>query len=154
MTEALTVGGALHATMAAFGVAGGELSATHRLLGNRNDALPLAGTAHGYLFTGEGGTRVYPGTSLVGSWRPGTRTLLYGGGTAVAQFDGTPSMVLNPLVGAQRSLGQRLAVQAEFKWMAANAHTRAGVFEGESAIGGRGAMAVQLGAVLRRGGAR
>lgn len=154
VTDALTVGGALHATMAAFGVAGGELSATHRLLGGRDDALALAGTAHGYLFTGEGGTRVYPGASLVGSWRPGTRTLLYGGGTAVGQFDGTPSVVLNPLLGAQRSLGRRLAVQAEFKWMGANADTRAGVFEGESSLGGRGAMAVQLGAVLRRGGIR
>jgi hypothetical protein len=154
VTDALTVGGAVHATMAAFGVAGGELSATHRLLGARDDALALAGTVHGYLFAGEGGTRVYPGASLVGSWRSGARMLFYGGGTGVGQFDGVPSLVLSPLLGAQRSLGRRLAVQAEVRWMAANADTRAGVFEGESSVGGRGAMAVQLGAVVRRGGAR
>jgi hypothetical protein len=154
MTDALTMGGSLHATMAAFGVAGGELSATHRLLGERDDALALVGTAHGYLFAGRGGTRVYPAAGLVGSWRPGERALFYGGGTAIGQFNGTPSVVLTPLLGAQRSLGRRLALQAEVKWMAANTDTRAGVFEGESSIGGRGAMAVQLGALWRRGGAR
>lgn len=90
VTDALTVGGAVHATMAAFGVAGGELSATHRLLGARDDALALAGTVHGYLFAGEGGTRVYPGARLVGSWRSGARMLFYGGGTGVGQFDGVP----------------------------------------------------------------
>jgi hypothetical protein len=154
VSDVVTVGGAVHATMAAFGVAGGELSVTRQLLGGRNDPLALGGTAHGYLFSGRGGTRAYPAASVVGSWQPGSRTLLYGGGTAIGQFTGTPSVVLSPLMGAQQRLGRRLALQAEVKWMGANADTRAGVFEGESSIDGRGALAVQFGAVLRRGGAR
>lgn len=152
LSDVLTVGGAIHGTMAAFGVAGGELSATRQLVGQRDDAVALAGTVHAYLFSGRGGTRGYPAASLVGSWKPSAKTLLYGGGTTVVQLDGTPSALLNPLLGVQRTVRGRLGLQAEFKWMAANADTRAGVFDGESSIGGRGAMAVQVGAVLRRGG--
>jgi hypothetical protein len=151
VSDDLTLGGALHATMAAYGVAAGELSATRRLAGRDDAKLALAGVGHACLFAGRGGSRIYPAVGAVGSWRPGARTMLYGGGLAVAQFGERPSVVMNPLVGVQRDVGRRLALQTDVKWMAANVDTRAGVFEGESSIGGRGALAVQLGVVLRRG---
>jgi hypothetical protein len=152
VSDALTLGGAIHGTMAAYGVAAGELTATQRLTEQRGGRPAVAGTAQAYLFAGRGGVRVYPSFGAVASWSVGKRALLYGGGNAVAQFSGTSTVLLSPLVGAQRSFGRRVALQLEVKWMAANADTRAGVFEGESSIGGRGAVATQLGFTLRRRG--
>lgn len=152
VSDALTVGGAVHGTLAAYGVAAGELTATRRLAEQHGGLPALAGTAQAYLFAGRGGVRLYPSLGAVASWSVGQRALLYGGGSAVAQFSGTPSVLLNPLIGAQRSFGRRVALQLELKWMAANADTRAGVFEGESSIGGRGALATQLGLTVRRRG--
>lgn len=153
VSDDLTLGGAVHGTMAAFGVAGGELTATQRLAEQHGARPELAGTAATYLFAGRGGARLYPSLGAVASWSMGSRALLYGGGNAVAQFSGTPTVLFNPLLGVQRSLGRRAAIQLEAKWMAANADTRAGVFEGEASIGGRGALAAQVGLTFRRRGA-
>jgi hypothetical protein len=152
VSDALSIGGAVHGTLAAYGVAGGELTATRRLTEQHGRRPAVSGTAQAYLFAGRGGARFYPSLGAVASWSIGERALLYGGGNALAQFSGTPSVLLNPLIGAQRSFGRRVALQLELKWMAANADTRAGVFEGESSIGGRGALATQLGLTMRRRG--
>lgn len=152
ITDVLTVGGAVHGTLAAYGVAAGELTATRQLTGQRGGRPAVSGTAQAYLFAGRGGARLYPSLGAVASWSAGPRAFLYGGGNALAQFSGAPSVLLNPLVGGQRAFGRRAALQLELKWMAANADTRAGVFEGESSIGGRGALAIQLGLTLRRRG--
>ncbi|MBL0172245.1 MAG: hypothetical protein IPP90_16275 [Gemmatimonadaceae bacterium] len=151
VTDDLTLGGAVHGTMAAFGVAGGELAATRQFASQHAARPAVAGTAQAYLFAGKGGARVYPSVGVVGSWRAGERALVYAGGNAIAQFSGTPALLINPLFGIQRTVTRRAALQAEFKWMAANADTRAGVFEGESSVRGRGVMALQLGLTLRRG---
>jgi hypothetical protein len=152
VSDALTVGGAVHGTVAAYGVAAGELTATRLLMEQRAGWPAVAGTAHAYLFAGQGGARFYPSLGAVASWSVGERALLYGGGNAVAQFSGTPSVLINPLIGGQRSIGRRVALQLELKWMAANVDTRAGVFEGESSLGGHGALATQLGITVRRRG--
>ncbi len=156
VTDDLTVGGAVHATMAAFGVAGVDLSATRRILAQDGGRPELAGTLRGTLFTnGSGsGTRFYPSVALVGSWEAGPRTLWYVGAEAMAQSGTGPTLLVAPLAGVQRRVGSRAALQLEAKWMAANIDTRRGVFEGESSVGGRGALAVQFGLVLHRGGAR
>jgi hypothetical protein len=151
VTDDLTLGGAVHATMAAYKVAAGELSATRRLAHGAGWRPELAATANVYLFAGDGGARVFPALGGVASWRPGEKTLLFGGAQVLGQFSGAPAMLVTPLAGVQRRIRSRLGLQAEVKWMAANADTRAGVFEGESSINGRGALAFQLGATLDRG---
>lgn len=150
VTDDLTLGGALHATMAAFGVAGLELNAARRVAaaGGWRPELVARGTL--YAFAGRGGGRAYPAIGAVASWAAGPRTLWYVGADALAQA-GRPHVVATPLAGVQRQLGRRAALQLDVKWMAANADVRAGVFEGESSIGGRGTLAAQVGFVWRRG---
>jgi hypothetical protein len=152
VSDAMTIGGAVHGTLAVYGVAAGELTATRLLTEQRGSRPAVAGTAQAYVFAGRGGARVYPSLGTVASWAVGSRALLYGGGNAVAQFSGAPAVLFNPLIGGQRSFGRHVALQLELKWMAANADTRAGVFEGESSFGGRGVFATQLGMTVRRRG--
>lgn len=156
VSDDLTMGGAVHATMAAFGVAGVDISATRRLVPQSGAWPELVATLRGTVFTNgsASGTRAYPSLGVVGSWAAGPRTLWYVGTDAMAQAGATPSVLLAPLAGVQRRVGSRAELQLEAKWMAANVDTRRGVFEGESAIGGHGALAVQLGLVLHRGGSR
>jgi hypothetical protein len=156
ITNDLTVGGAVHATMAAFGVAGVDVAATRRLVAQDGARPELVGTLRGTLFSdGSGsGTRFYPSLGVVGSWAAGPRTLWYAGADATAQTGATPGVLVAPLAGVQRRFGANTAFQLELKWMAANVDSRRGVFEGESSIGGRGAVAVQLGVVRYRGGSR
>lgn len=151
VTDDLTLGGAVHATMAAYQVAAGELSATRRVARGAGVRPELAATGNVYLFAGDGGARVFPALGGVASWRPGERTLLFGGAQVIGQFTGAPAALVTPLLGVQRRVRSRLGLQAELKWMAANADTRAGVFEGESSLGGRGALALQLGLTVDRG---
>jgi hypothetical protein len=151
VSDDLTLGGAVHATMAAYKVAAGELSAARRIAAGAGLRPELAATGNVYLFAGDGGARVFPALGGVASWRPGERTLLFGGAQVIGQFTGAPAALVTPLAGVQRRVRSRLGLQAEVKWMAANADTRAGVFEGESSIGGRGAFAVQLGVTIDRG---
>lgn len=146
-TDDLTVGGALHATMLAFGVAAGEVNATYRLR-RESGAIPeLVGRAGGIVMAGPGGVRLYPSIGTVASWSATRGTLLYAGGDLMAQTT-APHLLAAPLVGIQRRVSDRTAVQLDAKWMAANVDTRRGVFEGESSIGGRGAFALQLGLVV------
>ncbi len=147
VTDDLTVGGALHATMLAFGVVGGEVNASQRV--RRGDGVipELVGRGGAYALAGSGGARVFPYLGGVASWSAGPRTLLYAGGDAVLQT-ARPRVLAVPLVGIQRRVSDRTALQLDAKWMAANVDTRNGVFSGESAIGGRGAMALQMGVVV------
>lgn len=150
MTHDVTVGGAVHATLAAFGVAGVEVNGARRLATGAGWRPELVGRGNLYMFAGRGGARVYPALGAVASWTAGSRTLWYAGADALAQA-GRPHVIATPLVGVQRQVGSRAALQLDVKWMAANADVRAGVFDGESSLGGRGVMAAQLGVVWHRG---
>ena len=135
----------VHLLMAALGVAGVDVGAAHRLRAQSGLTPELTALGQAYLFAGSGGARVFPHASLNASWLRGKSQLLYVGAEAVGQFQGSPGVLASPLAGWQFPAGRHLALQTEFKWMAANRDTRHGVFEGESTIGGHGALAFQLG---------
>jgi len=140
----------VHLLMAALGVAGVDVGAAHRLHAQSRLTPELTALGQAYLFAGSGGTRVFPHAALNASWLRGKSQLLYVGAEAVGQFQGSPGVLAAPLVGWQFPAGRHLALQTEFKWMAANRDTRHGVFEGESTIGGHGALAFQLGMQFMR----
>lgn len=135
----------VHLLMAVLGVAGVDVGAAHRLRAQSGLTPELTALGQAYLFAGSGGARVFPHASLNASWLRGKSQLLYVGAEAVGQFQGSPGMLASPLVGWQFPAGRHLALQTEFKWMAANRDTHHGVFEGESSIGGHGVLAFQLG---------
>ncbi|HVT38141.1 MAG TPA: hypothetical protein VHE78_03795 [Gemmatimonadaceae bacterium] len=140
----------VHVLMAVLGVAGIDVGAAHRLRAQSGFAPELTALGQAYLFTGSGGTRAYPHVNLNASWRRGGAQLLYVGAEAVGQFEGSPAVLATPLAGWQFPAGRRLVLQTELKWMAANRDTRHGIFEGESSIGGHGALGFQLGAQWAR----
>ncbi|MBI3791763.1 MAG: hypothetical protein HY275_12920 [Gemmatimonadetes bacterium] len=154
LNDDVTVGASLHALMLAFGVAGADVSIARRLRAQEGAWPELTGQAQLYGFTGPGGSRLYPNVTTTLSWSAGPRTLLYLGGTATVRPQGGAALVATPLLGVQRDVSERLVLQLEGKWMAANVDATSGLFEGDGSIGHHGAMALQLGLQWRRGGAR
>ncbi len=138
-----------HLTMAAFGVAAADVGIAQRLGPQRGARPELTALSQLYVFAGEGGSLVLPHLALTASWQRGRRQLVYVGADGTAQFSGAPAIVGGPYVGWQFPVTSRLALQPEVKWMAATANTDHGIFKGESNIGGRGALAVQLGATWK-----
>ena len=134
-----------HLLMAALGVAGLDIGTSHRMRAQSGRTPEFTALGQAYVFAGSGGIRVYPHLNVNASWRRGAAQLLYIGADAIAQFQGTPATLFTPLVGWQFPAGKHIALQTELKWLAANNSTRHGIFEGESSIGGRGALGVQFG---------
>jgi hypothetical protein len=149
-TDNLTLTANVHVLAAAFGIAGVDVGAARRLLAQQGARPEITGQAQVYLFDGDGGARVYPNVTTTASWTAGPRTLLYGGVSLVGQFSGTPGMIVTPLAGVQRQVSQRLTLQLEGKWMAANADMHSGLFQGESSISGHGGLAAQIGLQVNR----
>lgn len=148
--ESTTLTANLHVLAAAFGVAGVDVGAARRVRHQVGMVPEVTGLGQLYMFAGPGGARVYPNLTATASWAAGPRTLLYGGAGATVTFEGKQAIVATPLVGVQRDVGKRLALQLEGKWMAANVDMRSGLFEGENSVGGNGGLALQLGVQVKR----
>jgi hypothetical protein len=149
-SDDVTMTANVHVLAAAFGVAGADLGAARRLR-SQHGALPeVTGQAQLYLFSGTGGTRWYPNFTGAASWTAGPRTLLYGGSALTVRPSGGTAVLVSPLLGVQRDVGRRFALQLEGKWMAANIDTWRGLFEGENSVGHHGGLALQLGVQVKR----
>jgi hypothetical protein len=139
-----------HLLAAAFGVAGLDVGAAHRLKAQDGAVPEVTGQVQLYGFAGPGGARLYPNLTGTASWAAGPQTLLYGGAGAAVTFNGPQAVLLTPHVGVQRDVGRRFVFQLEGKWMAANVDMHSGLFEGENSLGGNGGLALQLGVQVKR----
>jgi hypothetical protein len=146
----LTYSADAHLLAAAFGIAGVDVGVARRFHAQRGRLPEVTGQAQVYGFAGTGGARVYPSITGTASWNAGPHALLYGGAVLTGRPSGGIAIVGTPLVGMQRDVGQRVVLQLESKWMAANIDMHRGLFEGENSIGGRGGLALQLGVQVRR----
>jgi hypothetical protein len=147
VSEEVTLVGNFHALMAAFGVAGVDVGAAARVV-KQNGAVPeLTAKAQAYVFSNFKVTRLFPYLALNASYALGERGehLVYGGVENVLQFSGSPTYFLNPLIGVQLGVSERVKLQAEGKWMAANVFTGNGIFEAQSSIGNTGSVAAYIG---------
>ncbi len=147
VSESVTLTGQFHALMAVFGTLGVDAGAAARLL-KQDGAVPEL-TAHGkvYLFSNfrPGATRLYPYLSLNASYQLGEMLLAYAAVENVVSFTGSPYYFLNPSVGGQVRLSERVNLQVEAKYLAANVNTLNGIFEAQSTIGSTGSIGAMLG---------
>ena len=56
--------------------------------------------------------------------------------------------LLSPMAGVQFPVSDRVSIQGELIWQAANVNTRSGIFTGQSSIGGSGSLGGFIGGVL------
>jgi hypothetical protein len=153
VSDAVTLTGNVHALMAAFGVLGVDAGAAVRLV-KQNGAVPeLTAKAQAYLFTNfkPNSLRVFPYLSLNASYALNDAWLAYGAVENMVQFSGSPRYFVNPALGVQWSVSDRVNLQAEAKWTAANVNTLNGIFEGQSSIGGTGSIGAHIGFVYLLG---
>lgn len=139
----------VHVLAAAFGVAGADIGLARRLRAQSGAVPEVTTHAQLYLFAGPGGARVYPNVTGNASWAVDPRTLVYGGSALTVRPSGGTAVFVSPLLGVQRDLSARYAVQLEGMWMAANADLRSGLFEGENSVGGHGGLALHLGVQVK-----
>lgn len=149
-TDEVTLSANLHILAAAFGVAGADIGAARRFHAQNGLIPEITGQAQLYGFVGPGGARAYPNFTGTASWTAGPRTLLYGGSALTVRPSGGIVLLATPLIGIQRDVGRRFAVQLEGKWMAANIDMHSGLFEGENSLGGNGGLALQFGVQVKR----
>jgi hypothetical protein len=149
ITDATTVGADLHASPAAVGVFGADISAAHRLVAERGHSPELTAAGQVAFFVGSGVARLFPSLLLTSSWSAGPRTLLYGSLTLTGQFTAAPVALLSPSVGISHQVTHRLGVELEWRWFGANVDTHSGLFEGAASLAGHGAMSVNGGIAWR-----
>lgn len=148
--ERLDVGGGVHATALAFGVAGIDAGARVQLVRRPRLHLLAGALANGFVGLRDGALRVYPelgfhaATPLAGAFR------LVGGAVALAQVDppaGKPPVFAAPYVGAERALRGGLdAIGVTVGWISPWQDSTSVV---DWMPGDRGALAVHVG--YRRG---
>jgi hypothetical protein len=149
-SDDVTLSANVHVLAAAFGVAGVDVGAAHRLRAQAGAFPEVTGQLQLYGFAGSGGARAYPNLTGTASWTAGPRTLLYGGSAFTVRPSGGRGVIVTPHAGVQRDVGRRLTLQLEGKWMAASVDMHSGLFEGENAVGGHGGLALQLGVQVKR----
>lgn len=147
VTDEVTVHANLHLIMLAFGSFGVDVGASSRML-KQDKAVPeLTVGLRALMFTdfsSIANTRLYPDASLTASWEVDPRLLVYVGSHVTMQFSDA-SLFVSPMIGTQIPIADRLTVQLEIIWQAANANTQSGVFRGESSINGRGSIGIFIG---------
>lgn len=154
VTDDLTYHANLHLLMAVFGVVGLDAGASVRAL--HQDGLTPEITVGGRVIVFSDlvslrNVRLYPDMQVTASWEVAPRSLVYAGTHATWQLiqptDGS-ALFLSPMAGVQLPISDNVSLQGELMWQAANVNTSAGIFEGQSSIGGRGSFGVFLGGVL------
>lgn len=89
--------------------------------------------------------RAFISAVVTGSYSTGEKSFMYFGFDTFYQFE--PSEILfTPFAGFQFPVSRRFNIQTEIKWMASNADTKHGIFEGESSIYGKGVLGIFIGA--------
>ena len=147
-TGDVTLSANAHVLAAALGDLGLDAGAAVRLLRQNGWAPELTAKAQIYLFDnlarGANSPRVLPMISVNASYLRGESWLLYIGADNL--YQPSPALfLLSPFIGTEFSISNPLRGQVELKWVAANANTEHGVFEGYAAIAGHGNMGLYLG---------
>jgi hypothetical protein len=151
VTSDVTAIGRLHATALLFGDLGFDGGVAAALLRQRGFLPEITVRGEFYLFSdlrSGGATRLYPFLALNASYEVGESVLVYAGAENMIQLRGTEQFVA-PLAGVEFPLSQKIAMQVEVKWMAANVSTAHGVFEGYGSLSGRGALGTFVGVTYR-----
>lgn len=145
-----TIGGSIHATMLAFGVAGVDVGMAHRVLRQEGARPELTASIQALVFTDFhtfGSSRIWPNASLSASWDI-AGWLPYAGchlTTQHTRFD----VFVSPYVGVSVPLSARWTVQLETIWQAANKDSRSGIFEGTTSLAGSGSLGAFLAGSMR-----
>ncbi|MCX6140223.1 MAG: hypothetical protein NTX15_05250 [Candidatus Kapabacteria bacterium] len=128
--------------MTAFAVGGLDLGASVRAC-HQNEAIPevtVGARLIGFMKLGDPiAPRLYPDLSVNASWEIADRTLAYIGTHGTFQWK-PGAFYVSPFLGMQFPLSSSFSLQTELIWQAANHDTRAGIFEGQSSIGGMGSF--------------
>lgn len=148
--SATTIGGSLHATMVAFGIAGIDAGISRRLLHQQGPVPELTASVQALMFTdfhSVRSSRIWPNASLSASWEL-AGWLPYAGCHVTTQhtrFD----VFVSPYVGVSVPLSSRWTIRVEGMWQAANKDSRSGVFEGTTSLGGSGSLGAFLAGSVR-----
>lgn len=147
VTDEVTIHTNLHIIMLAFGTFGVDFGASSRMM-KQDGALPEVTVGLRAMlftdFTSIANMRFYPDAAVTASWDFDARWLLYAGSHATVQITDA-RLFMSPMIGAQVPITNRLTLQLEFIWQAANAVTQSGVFRGESSLNGHGSLGMFIG---------
>jgi hypothetical protein len=148
VSEGVTVTGNVHIPLGALKTFGLDGGAAGRFVHEKGLVPEITGKGAALVLTDftAGSFRLFPFFSLNGSYSIGDWILAYGGMEGMLQFTGDEHFFFGPFAGLEVRLSRRFALQGEAKWMAANADTRNGIFEGQSSFRGRGSFGLFLGA--------
>ena len=150
VTDDITVHANLHALMAAFAVFGFDAGASARVVRGDGAVPEITAAARFMMFTDFytwSNVRLYPEISANASWLLGEKTLVYGGSHLTFQW--TPYVAfVSPFAGIQFPISEKVSLQTELIWQAANINTESGVFDGETSIGSTGSFGGFIGVAI------
>lgn len=141
ITDDITISGNLHIIAAVFKTAGIDAGGVYKLSAQQGLLPELTIYPKFYYFKAlrSGAERLYGSLSANASYQLQNRTLLYAGADYMDTY-------FTPFIGGSLPVSEHMALQLECKWMACNADTRHGIFEGDGSIGGKGAFGLFIGA--------
>lgn len=147
LQNSLSLAGNFHLISAVFKTPGVDIGAVYRILPQENYIPEITIYPKFYFFKGlreDGGFRFFPSASINGSYNLWGKNLFYFGFDYMMQLTKT-EYFLTPFLGYEFPLSSRIKMQTELKWMASNADTKHGIFEGENSIGGNGTIGLFIG---------
>lgn len=147
VTPSVTITGNVHLLTALLGDVGVDAGAATRVLRQDGWIPEITCKAQCYFYYDAkrgNNPRIYPLLTANASCLQGESTLLYSGIDNLFQ-SAEPAYLLSPFAGMQFSIGRRIEMQIEAKWMAANVNTEHGIMEGHNSVGGRGNIGTFLG---------
>ena len=143
----LTLTGNFHLLSAIFKTPGLDIGAVYRAFPENGYLPEISVYPKIYFFYGLRETqdlRCLPSFAINASYLLWEKHLLYFGFDYMFQLTRSDSYI-TPFIGIEFPVSNSLKLQTELKWIAANADTKHGVFEGESSISGKGTMGIFVG---------
>ncbi len=143
----VTLAGNFHLLSAMFKTPGIDLGGIYRAVQEKGIVPELSVYPKIYFFDGfraSGDFRCFPSFSANGSYLLGGTHLVYIGFDWMFQLTKNESFI-TPFIGYEFPVSQSFKLQTELKWMASNADTKHGVFEGESSLSGKGTIGFFVG---------
>jgi hypothetical protein len=140
----LTLAGNFHLLSAIFKTPGIDVGAVYRALPENGFLPEISVYPKIYVFYGLRDPqyfRCFPSFAVNASYLMGEKHLFYFGFDYMFQLTSNDSFI-TPFIGYEFPISYSIKLQTELKWIAANADTRHGIFEGESSISGKGAMGI------------
>ena len=147
LTQDFTLAGNFHLLSTIFKTPGIDIGTVCKVIPERKGFPEVSLYPKLYVFTGfrkPGNFRCFPSICLAESYLIAKKQLFYFGVDAMFQLTQTNSF-FTPFIGYQFPVSKTINLQTELKWMACNADTEHGVFEGESSISGKGTIGFFVG---------